>query len=86
MPGNIDFDVPDINVPDVIDVPNVDVPNINLPNVNPGHVGRRVADGSAAFPASAPKPPEHFTSHEPPTRRSPGAAERSEVHASAKRG
>jgi hypothetical protein len=50
VPGNMDFDVPDINVPDVIDVPNVDVPNINLPNVNPGHVGRRVADGSAAFP------------------------------------
>ena len=40
VPGNIDFDVPDINVPDVIDVPNVNVPNINLPNINPGHVGR----------------------------------------------
>ena len=40
VPGDIDFDVPDINVPDVIDVPNIDVPNINLPNVNPGHVGR----------------------------------------------
>jgi hypothetical protein len=39
VPGNIDFDVPDINVPDVIDVPNVNVPNINLPNINPGHVG-----------------------------------------------
>jgi hypothetical protein len=40
VPGNIDFDVPDVNVPDIIDVPHVDVPNINLPNVNPGHVGR----------------------------------------------
>ena len=40
VPGNIDFDVPDINVPDMIDVPNVNVPNINLPNINPGHVGR----------------------------------------------
>ena len=40
VPGNIDFDVPDLNVPDVIDVPNIDVPNMNLPNVNPGHVGR----------------------------------------------
>ena len=40
VPGDIDFDVPDLNVPDVIDVPHVDVPNINLPNINPGHVGR----------------------------------------------
>ncbi|MGA8253645.1 MAG: hypothetical protein ACLP3C_22630 [Mycobacterium sp.] len=40
VPGNIDFDVPDVNVPDIIDVPHVDVPNINLPNINPGHVGR----------------------------------------------
>ena len=40
VPGNVDFDVPDVNVPDLIDVPNVDVPNINLPNINPGHVGR----------------------------------------------
>ena len=40
VPGNIDFDVPDLNVPDMIDVPNVDVPNMNLPNINPGHVGR----------------------------------------------
>jgi hypothetical protein len=40
VPGDIDFDVPDVNVPDVIDVPNIDVPNINLPNINPGHVGR----------------------------------------------
>lgn len=40
VPGNIDFDVPDINVPDMIDVPNVNVPNINMPNINPGHVGR----------------------------------------------
>ena len=40
VPGNIDFDVPDLNAPDIIDVPNVNVPNINLPNINPGHVGR----------------------------------------------
>ena len=40
VPGDIDFDVPDLNVPDIIDVPHVDVPNINLPNINPGHVGR----------------------------------------------
>jgi hypothetical protein len=40
VPGNRDFDVPDLNVPDMIDVPNVSVPNINLPNINPGHVGR----------------------------------------------
>ena len=42
VPGNIDYDVPDINVPDIIDVPNVNVPDINMPNinVNPGHVGR----------------------------------------------
>ncbi len=40
VPGNIDFDVPDLNVPDMIDVPHVSVPNINLPNINPGHVGR----------------------------------------------
>jgi len=40
VPGNIDFDVPDLNVPDMIDVPNISVPNMNLPNINPGHVGR----------------------------------------------
>ena len=40
VPGNIDYDVPDLNVPDMIDVPNINVPNINLPNINPGHVGR----------------------------------------------
>ena len=33
VPGNVDFDVPDVNVPDIIDVPHVDVPNINLPNI-----------------------------------------------------
>ncbi len=42
LPGNIDYDVPDIDAPDIIDVPNINVPNINMPNinVNPGHVGR----------------------------------------------
>ncbi|HEY6431972.1 MAG TPA: hypothetical protein VIZ17_08310 [Acetobacteraceae bacterium] len=40
VPGNIDFDVPDLNVPDMIDVPNISVPDMNLPNINPGHVGR----------------------------------------------
>jgi hypothetical protein len=39
VPGNIDFDVPDLNAVDDI-VPNINVPNVNLPNINPGHVGR----------------------------------------------
>ena len=39
VPGNIDYDVPDLNVPDIIDIPNINVPNINLPNINPGNVG-----------------------------------------------
>ncbi|MGB8505214.1 hypothetical protein [Mycobacterium sp.] len=39
VPGNIDYDVPDLNVPDMIDIPNINVPNINLPNINPGNVG-----------------------------------------------
>ena len=39
VPGNIDYDVPDLNVPDMIDIPNINVPNINMPNINPGNVG-----------------------------------------------
>ena len=38
VPGNVDFDVPDLNVPDNV-VPNIPVPDINMPNINPGHVG-----------------------------------------------
>ena len=39
VPGNIDYDVPDLNAVDNV-VPNINVPNINLPNINPGR-GRR---------------------------------------------
>ena len=38
VPGNIDYNVPNLNVPDNV-VPNINVPNINMPNINPGHVG-----------------------------------------------
>ena len=38
VPGNIDYDVPDLNVVDNV-VPDIYVPDINMPNINPGHVG-----------------------------------------------
>ena len=38
VPGNIDYDVPNLNQVDNV-VPDIYVPDINLPNINPGQVG-----------------------------------------------